>query len=132
MQGFSFEGKHFFKACELFLHILYSCGRLAVWSSEAQIIKLYFKGYLWDFYLQLSTALSFSLQAKGEIGLSYIMMARALLLHWLSSPDWFGGHPSSVVLTGSASSCVRKQGGRYYCLAHERERNIPFGGTGMV
>ena len=60
------------------------------------------------------------------------MLARGLLVQWLSSPALFGGHPSSVVLIRSASSCVENQGGLYYCLAHERDRNIPFGEMGHV
>ncbi|TKS89751.1 Poly(ADP-ribose) glycohydrolase [Collichthys lucidus] len=71
-------------------------------------------------------------EAKGKIGQSCIMMARALLVHWLSSPVSFGGHPSSVVLMRFASSCVKNQGGLYYCLADERDGNIPFGVMGRV
>lgn len=50
----------------------------------------------------------------------------------MCSPASFGGHPSSVVLMHSASSCVEKQGGLYYCLAHEGDGNIPFGEMGHV
>lgn len=60
------------------------------------------------------------------------MMARALLVHWLTSPASFGGHPSSVVLLRSASSCVENQGGLYYCLAHDGDGNIPFGEIGRA
>lgn len=89
--------------------------------------------YLCDYlYILLPTVKSSPLQAKGKIGQSCIMMARALLVHWLSSPVSFGGHPSSVVLMRFASSCVKNQGGLYYCLADERDGNIPFGVMGRV
>lgn len=69
----------FFAALKLHNNLLVLSGHLAV--SEAQIIKLYFKG-VYVIFLR-SPAKSFSLQGKSKIRLSCIMMARALLVHWL-------------------------------------------------
>lgn len=105
-------------------------------------MSLYFKGayviFIYLFFIR-SLANSFSSQAKDEIGLSCIMMARALLVHWLllrvvSVFSCLVLRPSIIfcVLMRSASSCVENQGGLYYCLAHEGDGNLLFGEMGHV
>lgn len=55
------------------------------------------------------------------------MMAGAPSVHRLSFPASFRGHPSSVVLTFSASSCEENQGGRTTVRLMKPYWSIPFG-----